>query len=317
VINKLKLFSVGAGPAPTGLESLLASHCISRGLADGVGGAAVGAASLRDNAVLLGLGLDKGLDDFRKKVRAGRKQLNAAFGSEKVEGETLLNGIARLDDGAGLVAGGAGAAAAGSKELVGGLGQLADGGGQLAAGAGKAAAGSGDLADGLRQLDEGGYKLAEGAGKASSGSRDLSSGLGQLDDGALKLADGLGDAAEGSTKLADGLVAAEEGGTKIADGTGKLQEGFEEKLIGGVSGARQGASQDHEQVKAVIARGREGASPYGIADGADATTVFQFDLAGVGSEEGGPSAPLLTLFALVALGLAGGLGLMLKRRLVA
>ncbi|MEX1178439.1 MAG: hypothetical protein WEB09_08245 [Nitriliruptor sp.] len=171
------------------------------------------------------------------------------------------------------------------------------------------------LNGGLAQLDDGGQQLAAGAGRAAAGSGDLADGLVQLDDGAGELADGLGDAADGSGRIADGLQAAAEGGGKLADGTGALSEGFENQLIAGVSAGKQGASQDFEQVRAVIERGREGAAPYGIADGAESTTVFQFDLAGVGTEEGETSTPLLATLAGLALAGAGALGMGLKRKL--
>ncbi|MEX1165229.1 MAG: hypothetical protein WEB03_16780 [Nitriliruptor sp.] len=170
------------------------------------------------------------------------------------------------------------------------------------------------LNSGLAQLEDGGGQLAAGAGTASSGAGELASGLVQLDDGAAQLADGLGDAADGSGQIAEGLEAAADGGQRLADGTGALSEGFENQLIAGVSAGRQGASQDYEQVRAVIQRGREGAAPYGVASGAESTTVFQFDVAGVGTEEG-PSTPLLAGLAGLALAGAGALGLGLKRRL--
>lgn len=211
---------------------------------------------------------------------------------------------------------GAQAAASGGRELAAGAGQLAAGANDLAAGAGAAATGSQTLVGGLGQLADGGRDLAAGAGTAASGAGDLASGLVQLDDGASQLAAGLGDAADGSGQIAEGLEAAADGGGQIAAGTVALGEGIEGQLIGGVSGGRLEAGQQLEYVRAVAARGREGAAPYGVAEGADASTVFQFDIAGVNAD-GGPSTPLLVVLALVALAAAGGLGLALQRRLSA
>lgn len=243
--------------------------------------------------------------------------VNAGLGDRTTGTTTLIGGAAILAGGTAQVRDGAAQLRReGTGPLASGAAQLDAGAVRLLDGARAASAGSGDLVSGLGQLADGGGQLAAGAGTAASGSRDLASGLVQLDDGASQLANGLGDAADGSGQLAEGLESAEEGGGKVADGVGALQEGFEEQLIGGVSAGRQSASQDYEQVKAVIARGREGAAPYGIADGADATTVFQFDLAGVGTEEG-PSTLLLVVLALAALGAAAGLGLALRQRLTA
>jgi hypothetical protein len=55
--------------------------------------------------------------------------------------------------------------------------------------------------------------------------------------------------------------------------------------------------------------------PYGTADRADATAVFQFELAGIGTDDG-PSTPVRTAATILALGAAGALGLALRSRLV-
>jgi putative membrane protein len=252
-----------------------------------------------------------GLNQLSSRRSAGRGRLLVTRSSGPV---SSCAGSNQLADGAAQVAAGNRQAFVGSGELVSGLNQLADGARQVAEGNQTAFVGSRSLVDGLQQLADGGAQLAPGARRAADGAGDLADGLVQLDDGAGELAEGLSTrAAPGSRELADGLGDAADGSGQIADGTGALQEAFEEQLIGGVSAGRQGASQDYEQVRAVIQRGREGAAPYGIAAGADeATTVFQFDLAGVGNEEG-PGTGLLVGLALLALAAAGGLGLALRR----
>lgn len=284
------------GGDPTGLQALLAAACISNSLSTGINGdgtadnpgASAAAITLRDGAEELGLGLDAGLDDFADQVRAGRSQLQAAFGAEGTD-ETLLDGVAQ-------VAGGAGELAAGAGELR--------------------STGTRPLAAGASQLSEGSGDLAAGAGTAASGGRDLASGLGQLDDGAVALASGLGDAADGSTQLAEGLTAAEDGGTQVAEGSVALSEQGMSALIDGISDAKLGASRNLETIKAVSERGRRFEGPYGTAARADSSTVWQFEVAGVGDVDGSPSTGMVALLALLALGIAGGVGTVLRRRIV-
>jgi putative membrane protein len=305
----LQLLSGGATELAAGLGDAADG---STELAAGLGQLAAGgeqisagadAAEAGSTALVVGL----------RQLEDGGQQLSAGALAARDGSQALVAGLGQLSDGADQIADGNRDAAAGSRELVSGLNQLADGADQVADGNRTAFVGSQSLVDGLQQLADGGAQLAPGARLAAEGAGELSDGLVQLDDGAAQLAAGLGDAADGSGQIADGLDAAEEGGGRLADGTVALQEGFEEQLIGGVSAGRQGASQDYEQVRAVIARGREGAAPYGVAVGADqATTVFQFDLAGVGNEEG-PSTGLLAGLAILALAAVGGLGFALRR----
>jgi putative membrane protein len=221
-----------------------------------------------------------------------------------------------LDAGAGALIVGLGDAATGAGALADGLDGAAAGSTQLADGADRAAAGSGALVAGLTQLDDGAGQLAAGAGRAAAGSGDLADGLRQLDDGAAKLASGLGDAADGSGQLADGLVSAAEGGEKIADGTVALSERGMGAIIEGTTTAASGPSLLLEHAKAADQRGRSAdALPYGTANGAEATAIYSYVIAGVGSDEG-PSTPARGAATVLAFAAVGGLGFALRRQLV-
>jgi putative membrane protein len=217
-------------------------------------------------------------------------------------------------DGADLLADGAEEAAAGGAQLSSGLGLLADGGQDLSAGATLAADGSGALVDGLGDLAAGAELLDAGALRAATGGADLADGLGQLDDGARRLAAGLEDAADGSQLLADGQVAAADGGQQIADGSQQLVDEGTSVLAGSVSDATVSSSLQLEQVRAVAARGVAGDGlPYPTAEGAEASAVYQFDLAGVGSTDGAGLPGRLGI-GLVALAAALMLGAFLRPR---
>ena len=116
--------------------------------------------------------------------------------------------------------------------------------------------------------------------------------------------------------LADGLDAAEDGGTQVAEGSVALSEEGMSALIDGISDAKLGASRNLETIKAVSDRGRRFEGPYGTAARADASTVWQFEVAGVGDAGGAPSTGTIALLALLALGVAGGAGAVLRRRMV-
>lgn len=297
-----------------------------RSLRDGAAAASAALAQLEPGAVQLAEGLIPGLTalgDAAGPLVAGSQAL--AAGATRIDGglQALAPGARAAADGASQVAGGAGqlaagaqAAASGSRELDAGVGQLEDGSVALAAGARTAAAGSRDLRSGVGQLEDGSVALAAGAGQAAGGGRDLASGLIQIDDGASQLADGLGDAADGSTQLADGLTQAEDGGTQVADGSVALSEQGMSALIDGISDAKLGASRNLETIKAVSERGRRFEGPYGTAARADSSTVWQFEVAGVGDVDGSPSTGMVALLALLALGIAGGVGTVLRRRIV-
>ncbi|MBS3942569.1 MAG: hypothetical protein KG028_16550 [Actinobacteria bacterium] len=180
-------------------------------------------------------------------------------------------------------------------------------------------AGSKQLADGLPQLADGANQLADGAGQAVDGANRLAEGLGQIDDGANQLADGLGGAGDGAGQLADGLLAAQDGGKQIADGTVRLSEAGMQKLIEGVSDASAGSSLLYNTIKAIDARGRAGEGlAYGTVEGADASAVYKFEIAGVGStDDAGASAAVRAALMLGVFLAAGVLGLGMRRRLVA
>ncbi|MFA9443855.1 hypothetical protein [Egicoccus sp. AB-alg6-2] len=201
--------------------------------------------------------------------------------------------------------------------LVAGSSQLAQGLPALAAGAQAASKGASDLSDGLGKFDDGTQQLAAGAGKAVDGATRLADGLVQIDDGANQLADGLGDAGDGASQLAEGLTAAEDGGQQIADGTVRLSEAGMQKLIEGVSDASAGSSLLYNTIKAIDARGSNGDGlAYGTVDGADASAVYKFEIAGVGSsDDGAATAAVRAAIAAGAFLAAGVLGLAMRRRL--
>jgi putative membrane protein len=136
----------------------------------------------------------------------------------------------------------------------------------------------------------------------------------QIDDGMNQLADGLGDAGDGSVQLADGLESAEEGGGKIADGTQALTDRGMSQIIDGASEGAVTPAKAVAHAKAADARGKAGDGlPYGTVDGATASAVYQFELAGIGGSSDGPSTPVRAAATLAALGMAGAIGLGLRR----
>ncbi|TVP69003.1 MAG: hypothetical protein EA340_07810 [Nitriliruptor sp.] len=221
-----------------------------------------------------------------------------------------------LDAGSSDLAAGASAASAGASDLSSGLGQLDAGGQQLAGGASAAAVGSRDLTSGLGQLDDGANQLAGGLGQLGDGARDLADGLGQLDDGANQLADGLGDAGDGAQVVADGLVTVEDGMGGVAEGSRRLTDEGTSPLVAGASEATITPAVAVEHAKAADARGQAGEGlPYGTVDDAEASAVYQFELAAMGSPDGGPSTPMRIIATVLAMAGAGGLALALRRRL--
>jgi putative membrane protein len=178
-------------------------------------------------------------------------------------------------------------------------------------------AGSGELAVGLVTAATGAGDLADGLATAGSGANDLANGLVQLDDGANELASGLGDAADGSVQLAEGLDSAEEGGEKIADGTQALTDRGMSQIIDGASEGAMTPALAVAHAKAADARGKAGEGlPYGTVDGAEASAVYKFEIAGYGGPDEGPSTPVRAAATIAAFGIAGALGLGLRRTLV-
>jgi putative membrane protein len=138
----------------------------------------------------------------------------------------------------------------------------------------------------------------------------------QIDDGANQLADGLGDAGDGSQQIAEGLVSARDGGEQIADGTQALTDRGMSQIIEGASEGAKTPAQAVAHARAADARGKAGEGlPYGTVDGATATAVYQFELAGIGGADDGASTPVKAAATLAAFGIAGALGLGLRRTL--
>lgn len=210
----------------------------------------------------------------------------------------------------------AGLLGAGQSDLVDGLEQLAGGAVAVADGAGSAHAGSQELAGGAVQVDDGTQSLAAGSGEAASGANDLADGLAQIDTGANQLADGLGDARDGSGELATGMGDARDGGESVVGAMDELQEFGTNKILNDVS--RAGLQPDRllKQARAADDRAKAGEGlPYATADGADASAVYQFEIAGVGGDEGA-STPVRAGAAVLAFGAAAALGLGVRRRLI-
>ncbi len=251
-------------------------------------------------------------------VAGGTQQLSAGAAQLKAEGTApLAAGAGQVSEGAAQLAAGATAAADGGSELTDGLARLEGGGVELSAGATRAAAGSTELASGLGELDAGADALADGASRAADGSVDLNNGLVQLDEGGGQLAEGLVSARKGSRDLFSGLTMATAGGKQVADGSEQLADEGTSVLAGTVSEATVSSSLQLEQVRAVAARGVAGEGlPYPTAEGAVASAVYQFDLAGVGADDG-PGAGGRLAIGLVALLLALGAAIALRRRVVA
>ena len=249
--------------------------------------------------VLQGLqALELGLTSAAADVAAG---LGAAD-----QPNTLLWGAAQVAGGSTQVAGGASRLQAeGTAVLAAGAARAAAGAGQLADGAASAADGAGDLSDGAGQLADGSRELADGAQRAAGGSDDLVEGLVQLDDGGQQLADGLEDAVDGGLQLADGLGRAVPGGTQIADGAQRLTDEGTSVLARSVSDASASSSLQLRHLRAVAARGSDGDGlPYPTVEGAEATAIYRFELAGVGADIGPGAVGRVGLGALALLAAA-------------
>ncbi|MFA9431523.1 hypothetical protein [Egicoccus sp. AB-alg2] len=315
---------VAGAQALTGIVPLLEAYAANLGSPEKPGALLKGVRDLKQGSADLHGGLQQFRADALVPLADGTATLagklpalaDGASAARKGAG-TLASGLGQLDDGAKALNAGTGSAAKGGKDLAGGLGQLDDGAKKLADGAKTAAGGGRELSSGLGQLDDGGRKLADGARTAATGGNELADGLVQIDDGANQLADGLGDAGDGAGQIAEGLDAAADGGQQIADGTVKLSEAGMQKLIEGVSDASAGSSLLYNTIKAIDARGANGDGlAYGTVDGADASAVYKFEIAGVGSRaDDGTSAPVRAAIAIGAFLAAGALGLGLRRRL--
>ncbi len=260
-------------------------------------------------------GLLEGLAALESGLSTAAAEVAAGLGDATTE-NTLLWGAAQVAGGSTLVADGAGRLQAeGTAALAAGAQQAAAGAEQLAAGAAQADAGATELGSGAKQLADGSIELADGAQRADAGGGDLLDGLVQLDEGGEQLADGLVDAADGSQQITDGLNSAVPGGEQLAGGAQRLTDEGTSVLARSVSDASASSSLQLAHVTAVAARGTAGDGlPYPTVEGADATAVYEFQLAGVGADAGpGPVAQVglggLALLAAALLGsVAGGRG---------
>ena len=194
--------------------------------------------------------------------------------------------------------------------LLWGADQVANGSAGLAAGAGQLRSeGTGLVADGAAALAAGAAELGDGAAAAADGGSDLANGLSELEAGGTQLADGLDTARTGSRDIADGLGGAHDGGAEIADGTQRLSAEGTSVLADEVSNATVDASLQLEQIRAAATRGVAGdGMPYPTIDGAVASAVYVFDVAGVANTPGpGVLARTSIGIGLLALALLGWL----------
>lgn len=126
----------------------------------------------------------------------GLKGLSDGIGDKKTD-KTVMNGLARLDQGAGSMKG---QITSKSGELNKGLGQLSDGAQQLKDGEDQLVNGAQQLADGMETLQSNSGKLSKGVDKLDSGSRKLSKGMSQLyNEGIKKIVDLYNDDLKGLT----------------------------------------------------------------------------------------------------------------------
>lgn len=128
--------------------------------------------------------------------------------------ETLFDNIAKLGDGFGDAADGAGKLENGSKKLKDGASQLNDG--------------IGTATDGATQLND-------GAKTAAKGSSDLKTGIDSAAEGAVKLNEGALSLAKGSTELNTGILTAKNGSSQLQSGSTELKKGTA-TLVKGLEG---------------------------------------------------------------------------------
>lgn len=176
---------------------------------------------------------------------------------------------------------------------------------------------AGPLNSGIVAAAGGADRLREGVSTAAMGATALANGIDQASAGAKTLSSGLGAAAKGAGDLADGLGDAADGAETIAGGTVTLSEAIEDSLIGGTTDAAAGLSLQLEQLKASDQRGLDNEGLlFGVAEGADVSGVYKFEIAGMGGA-GQPSSATLALVAMIALALAGLVGFAVRQRVVA
>ena len=237
-----------------------------------------------------------GLQQIADGLEQLRAEVNAGLGDEDSDPqETLIGGAAALAEGA--------------KQLDEGAQELRDG-------AGEAAEGGGALAAGLGEIDDGANRLSSGLGEIDDGANQLSDGLAQIDTGANQLADGLGDAKDGSGRLAEGMGDARDGGERLIDAMDELQEFGTNRILNDVSRAGLDPDRLLKQARAADDRAKAGDGlPYGTTEDANASAIYQFEIAGVGTEEG-LSTPARAGAAVLAFGAVGALGLGVRRFLI-
>lgn len=116
-----------------------------------------------------------------------------------------------------------------------GYGEAADGAGKLKKGATQLADGAVELKDGMASAADGATQLADGATSAQQGSAKLADGVASAADGATQLADGTSSAQSGASQLNEGIGSAKSGATQLQSGSSQLKEGTA-SLVSGLEG---------------------------------------------------------------------------------
>lgn len=128
--------------------------------------------------------------------------------------------LAKLVNGAGVLADGTRTALSGATELNNGAGELAAGAGSLSDGAAALKDGAAALKDGTVELKDGTDQLVEGTETLNDGAGTLKDGVNTLKDGVLTLDEGMGTLDDGALELMDGMFEFDE------EGISKLTELF-------------------------------------------------------------------------------------------
>ncbi|MBQ0140803.1 MAG: YhgE/Pip domain-containing protein [Kurthia sp.] len=116
-----------------------------------------------------------------------------------------------------------------------GYGDAADGAGKLKNGATKLADGATELNGGVASAADGAKQLNEGATSAQQGSANLADGVASAADGASQLADGANSAQSGASQLNEGIGSAKSGASELQSGSSQLKDGTA-SLVSGLEG---------------------------------------------------------------------------------
>lgn len=237
-------------------------------------------------------------------VETIREEVNTEV--SKTYAKQLFKNIAKMGDGFGEAADGAGKLKDGSKKLQNGvtdlkdgLGTAKDGTAKLDDGAHSAQEGSVKLADGITSAAGGASQLAEGATSAKSGAGELSNGISSAKDGSSQLQSGSTQLKDGTATLVSGLEgntgniqalnngaqAVNNGVSALGSGLGSLRDGSQSvsagvsKLVDGMGSMPQTVSQLQEGVAGI--NGGAGKVAEGTQNVANGTAALAKQLEGL------------------------------------